>query len=474
MRRIVSYSVLLVIMMCQAWVAGMAPLHAAETVRTAEEARGALAELDAGDLVVFEDGRYDLGSVKLGRQGTEEKPIVIRAKNVGKAALVGKTAFVFEKAAYVTLEGFEIAPTDVTPIDIRGSHHIRITRCTIHVEQRGTNKTQMKYVYIRGSSDGKVNSHHNRVDHCVLEDKRVLGAVVAIGGLDAPTFASSQHDRIDHNLFRRIGPRVPNGLEAIRAGLAEMSLSSGFSVIENNVFEGCDGDPEIISVKNCDSVVRGNTFRRCQGGVCLRHGNRNVIEGNFFFGEGGKDTRGVRMYGDDHRIVNNYFEGLSGPAVEVDAGDRDYPAPPISEKDRREVLKRHLRPQRILIAFNTLVDCAAPFKLGSVSGDGKALAARDVRIENNVVSGWDGEMVESKGEIESLAWMGNIAWNGAAEKGKDKLGIEAGDEGIRAVEPGLKKDGELWRGPEGEGAPGARVTGKPLRADDVGPESNAE
>ena len=428
------------------------------SVRTAAEAKRAMARTAAGDAVVFEDGRYDLGQVKLSRRGTEEKPIVIRARNVGKATLAGKTAFVFEKAAYITLEGFEIAPTDVTPIDIRGSHHIRITRDTIHVEQRGPTKAQIKYVYIRGSANGLVNSHHTRVDHCVLEDKHVLGAVVAIGGLEGPTYACSQYDRIDHNLFRRIGPRVANGLEAIRAGLAEMSLSSGFTTIENNLFEACDGDPEIISVKNCDSVVRGNTFRRCQGGVCLRHGNRNTVEGNFFFGEGGKGTCGVRAYGDDHRIVNNYLEGLSGPALQVDAGDRDYPSP-VTEKDRRKTLNRHLRPRRITLAFNTLVDCAAPFKLGAASGEkaGAVLPAQDVRIANNLVSGWAKRMVEAKGAIEDLEWLGNIVWGGEQEKGseRDGLGIKAKEAEVRVVDTGLKREGELWRLQAGDPALGA-------------------
>ncbi|MEL6824276.1 MAG: chondroitinase-B domain-containing protein, partial [Calditrichota bacterium] len=47
-----------------------------------------------------------------------------------------------------------------------------------------------------------------------------------------------------------------------------------------------------MSVKTCDNIIRYNTFRRSKGTLSLRHGNRNVVDGNFFLGEGKEGTGG--------------------------------------------------------------------------------------------------------------------------------------------------------------------------------------
>ena len=50
-------------------------------------------------------------------------------------------------------------------------------------------------------------------------------------------------------MFRDAGPRARNEMEAVRIGWSGISQSSGFTVVEHNVFENVDGDPEIVSVK---------------------------------------------------------------------------------------------------------------------------------------------------------------------------------------------------------------------------------
>ena len=80
--------------------------------------------------------------------------------------------------------------------------------------------------------------------------------------------------------------------------------------------ERCDGEIEIISSKSCENVYRNNTFRDSEGCLTLRHGNRCVVDGNFFLGNGseGKPTGGVRVIGEEHVITNNYFDGTTGIA----------------------------------------------------------------------------------------------------------------------------------------------------------------
>jgi poly(beta-D-mannuronate) lyase len=82
--------------------------------------------------------------------------------------------------------------------------------------------------------------------------------------------------------------------------------------VERNLFEECNGETEIISSKSCGNTYRYNTFRKCQGTLTLRHGNRCLVEGNFFFGEGVSSTGGIRVIGEDHRMQNNYLTGLKG------------------------------------------------------------------------------------------------------------------------------------------------------------------
>jgi len=101
-----------------------------------------------------------------------------------------------------------------------------------------------------------------------------------------------------------------------------MSKSSGFTIVAHNLFEDCEGDPEIVSIKSCDNIVRRNTYLKSYGTLSLRHENRNRIEGNYFFG-GDKPigispaksilyTYGIRIYGTDRLNINNYMEGLNG------------------------------------------------------------------------------------------------------------------------------------------------------------------
>ena len=58
------------------------------------------------------------------------------------------------------------------------------------------------------------------------------------------------------------------------------------STAENNYFDRCDGEVEIVSVK---SGLATNYVAICftnPGGLALRHGNNNLVEANVFLGNG--------------------------------------------------------------------------------------------------------------------------------------------------------------------------------------------
>src|SRR5690606_6022679 len=116
-----------------------------------------------------------------------------------------------------------------------------------------------------------------------------------------------------------------------------------------------------------ENYFRFNTFRNCMATITIRNGHRCVIEGNYFIEDEGQNIEGggVRLVGDDHRVINNYFEGLTGTGVFA----------PV-------VLMNGIRPElfvygsgiyeqvrRAFIAHNTFVNCEAPFVVGALASD---------------------------------------------------------------------------------------------------------
>jgi hypothetical protein len=283
-------------------------------------------------------------------------------------------------------------------------------------------------------------SDHNRIDHNRFEGKRLAGCFVVIDGSGKPDPRSSQYDRIDHNHFRDSGPRIENGKEAVRLGWSGMSRTSGFTTVEHNLFEDCDGDPEIVSVKTCDDTVRHNTVRRSQGSVTLRAGNRSTVEGNFFLGGGKAGTGGVRIHGDDHRVFNNYFEGLTGTGcsapLSIPAGDAD----PDTSLDYR----LHFPARRARVAFNTLVANARAIEIGTGCVAG-AYPPADLVLEGNLVTGDGAGLERTVAAAGGALWRDNLMW----PTGAGAVAIAA-TPGIVIADPRLVRAGELWRiGPAG-------------------------
>jgi hypothetical protein len=220
-------------------------------------------------------------------------------------------------------------------------------------------------------------------------------------------------------------------MEAVRVGWSGISRSSGFTVVESNLFENCDGDPEIVSVKSNDNIVRYNTFRSSQGVLSQRHGNRGEFYGNFFLGQGKAGTGGIRLYGQDHKVYNNYFEGLTGSgydaALQIDGGD----------VDTSGALSAHWRVYRATVVNNTFVNNVSNIEIGANYG----LAPVDSVIADNVVTGSRGKLINEVRKPQGMTYAGNIAW----PTGSATLGVSVPSGSVRAVDPLLASDGSLYR-----------------------------
>jgi poly(beta-D-mannuronate) lyase len=150
----------------------------------------------------------------------------------------------------------------------------------------------------------------NRFDHNHLAGKANRGVTLAVR-LDSEESRENFH-RIDHNYF---GPRETlgsNGGETLRIGTSHYSLFDSNTLVENNYFDRCDGELEIISNKSGHNTFRANVFFESRGTLTMRHGNDNLVEDNVFLGNGVDHTGGIRVINARQVIRNNYMEGLAG------------------------------------------------------------------------------------------------------------------------------------------------------------------
>ena len=190
----------------------------------------------------------------------------------------------------------------------------------------------------------------------------------------------------------------------MRIGNSEEGLKNAYAVVEYNLFEKCNGDVEAVTSKSSSNTFRANTFRNNQGSLTLRHGNDSVVDGNFFLD--GKN--GIRLYGHNHKIINNYFDGTfgSGSLTTLILGSGT-----VTE-DLTVSNNQHSQPQNILVAFNTFVNNQNSIVVGEPF---RPLPPLDVRIENNIIKSDSGTLVNFRAG-QNITWKDNILF-GSASKG---------------------------------------------------------
>ncbi|MEJ6821085.1 MAG: chondroitinase-B domain-containing protein [Flavobacteriales bacterium] len=380
-----------------------------------------------GGVFIVSDGSYNDFEVTVENTGSATNPIIIKAESVGGVLLTGESKFVFKKSAHCVLQGFVFdATSDETLVKLEGCHHIQITRNTFEL----TTTESVKWVYIGGVWNDNTlpflyPSHHNVIDHNIFQNKTTPGHYITVDGSHEDDgsdeiYYQSTNDLIRMNHFRNNGPRAVNEQESIRIGWSDMSPSSGYTIVEHNLFENCDGDPEVVSVKSCDNIIRHNTFRSSYGSLSLRHGNRNLVEGNFFFGDNkpvgtsaaGSSlyTGGIRVYGTDHVIINNYLEGLNGTRwdapITLTQGD--------AIDGQSTSYSKHFRAERVLIAHNSLINNTHGIELGFDNNNNYNKDLKDIIIANNIIKGSENALVSimdiNNDPGTEIEWQNNLMY----------------------------------------------------------------
>ena len=278
-------------------------------VESQEEYRAVLTKLAPGDSVILKDGVWRDFEIIFEGNGQPGNPITLRAETPGEVFITGQSNLALA-GEHLLVSGL-IFRDGYTPsqsvISFRKSktalaNNSRVTQTVIH---NFTNPERFEADYWVA-----IYGRNNRFDHNHLEGKRNRGVTLAVR-LDSEASRENYH-RIDHNYF---GPRPTlgsNGGETLRIGTSHFSRSNSFTTVENNYFDRCDGEVEIISSKSGSNVLRGNVFFESKGTLTLRHGHDNLVEENVFLGNGVAHTGGIRVINRRQTIKNNYIEGVKG------------------------------------------------------------------------------------------------------------------------------------------------------------------
>jgi len=438
-------------------------------VGSVSELEAALAKAKPGDVLVLQDGTYDQ-ACQLSAKGTNANPIIVRPQSLGGVVFRQPVSI---QAEFLSFVGFRFS--DHGALSVRQSHGCRISRCHMN------NLQPPKWLTV------DAQSRQIEIDHCLFENKE--NNRTKTNGCQMVQFQLSntgEAHHIHHNHFRDV-PKggSGNGFETLqlisRGNPRDPGKGNTGNVIENNLFERCDGEAEIISVKSNGNLIRGNTFRACDGAVVLRHGHANIVSGNWFIGNDKPGSGGVRLQGQDQVVINNYFERLAGFGVAMMSGTDD---------------QFYVRVERALVAHNTFVNCARAFFIGlKHSRYPQGTFPRECTILNNLLhQDAEGSLVEfvNKEEPELWNWSGNFVQGTAGIPARDGLmvgasGLEKGDTGLRlptagtpsaplpkGLSPLLNADIAGTPRPDTATVGAVQFTGKPLRkgplnAADVGP-----
>ena len=331
-------------------------VQAAETlVHTQAEYREAVAQAQPGDEIILANGVWRDFEVLFSGNGEPESPITLKAETKGQVFLSGQSNLRLSGthlvvSGLVFKDGYSPTQAVISFRRTKGeyAYYSRVTETVIDRFNNPERHETDFWVLMFGQ--------HNRFDHNHLEGKGNAGVTMAVRLDDEEN--QQNHHRIDHNYF---GPRPTlgsNGGETLRIGTSHYSLTDSNTVVENNVFDRCNGEVEIISSKSGGNIFRGNLFLESRGTLTLRHGNNTLIENNVFLGNGVLNTGGIRVINKGHVVRNNYLHGLTG--YRFGGGFVIMNGVPNSP------INRYHQVEDVLIENNTLIDVAhVEFAAGS-------------------------------------------------------------------------------------------------------------
>lgn len=381
-------------------------------VHTSGEFDAALGAARAGDTITLANGVWRDVQLLFRGEGRPDAPITLTAQSPGGAILSGQSNLrmagrYLVVSNLVFRDGY--SPTSEVVSFRRNQQeravHSRVTGIVIDGYSKPDRLETDNWVAMYGSD--------NRFDHSQLAGKTNAGTTLVVVR-DAGQGLDNRH-RIDHNFFGERPNLGMNGGETIRVGTSHDAQSDSHTVVEDNWFEHCDGEIEIISNKSGANVYRRNVFFESRGALVLRHGDGNLVEDNVFLGNGKPHTGGIRVINRRQTVRNNYLEGLAGAgfasALTVMYGVPDSPP------------NRYVQVEGALIANNTIVDAHSIF-LGAGRDEERSARPIDSRLEATLIVNRDGhDALRTEGDLSGLKLSGNVQ-SAARAQARDGIALE--------------------------------------------------
>ncbi|WP_020209342.1 discoidin domain-containing protein [Gilvimarinus chinensis] len=340
-------------------------------------------------------------------------PVLVRAASVGGTTLTNAT---IDNSNNIILQGFVFGPNDEsTYLKIVNSTNIQVLRNVF--DHTDVMNSQTAIVTTQASQYISIgyNEFRGKNQMFTSEGYKLTGSYIKTQ-FDDPQMTKNLH--VFRNHFKDIYPYVPDGTtptgdsdrEVMAMGIADSQDVVTNNVVEYNLFENCDGENEIITVKTSNNEFRYNTFKNSMGSLSFRLGSNNQAYGNYFYGEGASanwdddnyQTGGIRVYGEGHQIYDNYMEGLTGVSwrrpILIDSGD-------TSDSTGGD---SHETSSNLSVYDNVIVDSVGGgIHIGS---DNYGNQPYDISVSNNLVVSDTGILFNNYADDSSNTWSGNEAY----------------------------------------------------------------
>jgi len=292
------------------WTVGCnEPTETKDVVSTVDEFDARVKNAQPGEVITLANGVWVDAELVFSAQGTADAPIILKAEEQGKVIFEGNS-FLNIGGEYLEVSGL-VFKNGFTPtsnvISFRTSkdnlaNNCRVTQCVIDSYNNPERFDSDIWVAVYGKN--------NRFDHNTLVGKMNQGVTMAVR-MNTEESRENNHV-IEYNYF---GPNPilgSNGGETLRIGTSHYSRTFSNTLVQNNLFDRCNGEHEIISNKSCGNVFKNNVFIECQGTLTMRHGANTLVENNYFLGNRKPNTGGIRVINERQTVRSNYCYGLTG------------------------------------------------------------------------------------------------------------------------------------------------------------------
>lgn len=340
-----------------------------------------------GDSIFIIPGIYTDVEINFTAFGSESLPVILTTDLPGKVIFNGKS-YLHLNGKYLIAENIyfkdPVPIQSVSPVQLKTEYSV-LRNCIISgFNTSEDDTTDNKWISVYGKC--------NTVEKCSFYDKRNIGCLLVIWLEEGIV----PNHKILNNYFYR--PTIlkdenggkKNGQECLRIGTSHFSMQDAACLVSGNTFYRCDSEIEVISNKSCNNIYTGNLFLETQGALTLRHGNGTLVKGNFFIGNNRVGTAGIRVIGENHTIVCNYFENTTGinyqSAICLIQGVENSP------------LNRYFQVKNVKISGNIINNCSSGFMISYGEAEDQSLPVILTSITDNII-------INSNNKGTAITWV---------------------------------------------------------------------